>query len=172
MPARHFAASSATGTLGRDPVLIGDGVLGCAGTLGRVSSVERSSDPEVGRALKEHIERFNKATTGISAWHPFTYAVHDESGELAGGVDGWEWGGTCLVAALWVREDCRNLGIGSALMTAVEREATRLGCHQIALETHSFQAPRFYERRGFNRAGEIAGYPREHSLISLTKPLP
>ena len=138
---------------------------------GRVSSVERSNDPEVGRALKEHIERFNMETTGISAWHPITYAVHDESGELAGGVDGFEWGGTCLVEVLWVREDCRNQGIGSALMAAVEQEASQLGCHQIAVETHSFQAPEFYERRGFARVGEVTGYPRGHSHISLAKPL-
>jgi GNAT superfamily N-acetyltransferase len=136
-----------------------------------VNDVERSSDPEIGRLLKEHIDHFNMATTGLSTWNPFTYAVHDEHGDLAGGADGWEWGGTCLLAALWVREDCRNQGIGSALMDAVEREATRLGSHQIAVETHSFQAPEFYERRGFTRVGEVTGYPRGHSLISLAKPL-
>jgi len=42
-----------------------------------VSGVERSNDPAVGRALKEHIERFNMETTGISAWHPITYTVRD-----------------------------------------------------------------------------------------------
>jgi len=136
-----------------------------------VSDVERSLDPEIGQVLKEHINGFNKVTTGISDWHPITYIVNDEQGKLAGGVDGWEWGGTCYVDALWVRDDRRNLGIGSALMAAVEREARRLGCHQIALQTHTFQAPSFYERRGFRRVGEIAGYPRGHSLISLAKPL-
>ena len=136
-----------------------------------MSDVERSHSPEIGPVLKERINRFNMATTGISDWHPITYIVNDERGDLAGGVDGWEWGGTCYVDALWVRDDYRNRGIGSALMEAVESEARRLGCHQIALETHSFQAPSFYERRGFQRVGEIAGYPSGHSLISLAKPL-
>jgi GNAT superfamily N-acetyltransferase len=138
---------------------------------GRVSGVERSSGREIGQALKEHINRFNMATTGISDWHPITFIVNDEHGRLAGGVDGWEWGGTCYVDALWVRDDRRNQGIGSALMAAVETEARRLGCHQIAVETHSFQAPAFYEHRGFRRVGEVAGYPSGHSLISLAKPL-
>ena len=136
-----------------------------------MDAVERTDDPAVGQMLKEHIERFNVATTGITEWHPVTYVVRDDDGELAGGVDGWEWGGTCFVAALWVREDSRGRGIGSALMAALEQEATRLGCHQIALETHTFQAPAFYERRGYARVGEVAGYPRGHSLISLAKPL-
>ena len=135
-----------------------------------MSSVERSSDP--GRpALKEHIERFDMATTGVSAWHPITYAVHDEAGDLPAASIALSRAATCLVEALWVREDCRNQGIGSALMAAVEQEASRLGCHQIAVETHSFQAPEFYERRGFARVGEVTGYPRGHSHISLAKPL-
>lgn len=136
-----------------------------------MDAVERSDDPGIGQTLKEHIERFNVATTGITDWHQVTYVVRDERGEVAGGVDGWEWGGTCFVAALWVRDDRRGRGIGSALMTALEEEATRLGCHQIAVETHTFQAPAFYERRGFERVGEVTGYPRGHSLISLAKPL-
>jgi ribosomal protein S18 acetylase RimI-like enzyme len=137
----------------------------------RVNGVERSDDPQIGQVLKEHIERFNIATTGISEWHQLTYAVRDGDGELAGGVDGWEWGGTCFLATLWVREDCRGQGIGSALMAELEQEATRLGCDQIAVETHSFQAPAFYEGRGFERVGEVTGYPRGHSLVLLAKPL-
>jgi ribosomal protein S18 acetylase RimI-like enzyme len=133
--------------------------------------VERSDDPGVGQMLKEQIERFTVVTTGITDWHQVTYVVRDEHGEVAGGIDGWEWGGTCFVAALWVRDDRRGRGIGSALLAALEEEAMRLGCHQIAVETHTFQAPAFYERRGFERVGEVAGYPRGHSLVSLAKPL-
>jgi hypothetical protein len=81
-----------------------------------VDAVERSDDPAVGQMLKEHIERFNMATTGITEWHQLTYVVRDDDGELAGGVDGWEWG-------------------------------------------------------GYARVGEVGGYPRGHSLISLAKPL-
>jgi ribosomal protein S18 acetylase RimI-like enzyme len=137
----------------------------------RVDDIERTHDPQIGQALKERIERFNVATTGISEWHQLTYVVRDEHGELSGGVDGWEWGGTCFVAGLWVREDCRRRGIGSALVTELEAEARRLGCHQIAVETHTFQAPAFYERRGFERVGEVTEYPRGHGFVLLAKPL-
>ena len=136
---------------------------------GRVSGVERSLHPGIGLVLKEHINAFNMATTGISDWHPITYIVNDgQSGRWRRRLGmGWHLLRRHAVGA----RRCRNQGIGSALMTAVETEARRLGCHQIAVETHSFQAPSFYERRGFRRVGEIAGYPAGHSLISLAKPL-
>jgi len=133
--------------------------------------IERSTEPGVRRLLGERIDAHNLETTGIRDWHPLTFVVRDASGELAGGVDGWEWGGTCFVNSLWVRGDRRGAGLGTALMDAMEADARRLGCTQMVLETHSFQAPAFYERRGFVRAGEVAGYPRGAAFILMAKPL-
>jgi GNAT superfamily N-acetyltransferase len=133
--------------------------------------IERSTEPGVRRLLSERIDAHNLETTGIRDWHPLTFVVRDASGELAGGVDGWEWGGTCFVNSLWVRDDRRGAGLGTALMDAMEADARRLGCTQMVLETHSFQAPAFYERRGFVRAGEVAGYPRGGAFILMAKPL-
>ena len=73
--------------------------------------------------------------------------------------------------SLWVRDDRRGAGLGTALMDAMEADARRLGCTLMVLETHSFQAPGFYERRGFARAGEVAGYPRGEAFILMAKPL-
>jgi GNAT superfamily N-acetyltransferase len=136
-----------------------------------VSEVRRIEDAEVGRLLREQIDDHNIRTTGIAEWHPITFVVDDEHGEIVAGVDGWEWGGTCFVNALWVREDRLGEGLGSALMDAMEEAARDLGCRQMVLETHSFQAPAFYERRGFVRAGEVAGYPRGEAFILMRKPL-
>jgi GNAT superfamily N-acetyltransferase len=135
------------------------------------ADVHRVDDPAVGRLLRDRIDLHNIETTGITEWHPLTFVVRDDDGELAGGVDGWEWGGSCFVNALWVRGDRRGTGLGTALMDAIEEEAARLGCRQVVLETHSFQAPAFYERRGFVRAGEVAGYPRGEAFILMRKPL-
>jgi GNAT superfamily N-acetyltransferase len=136
-----------------------------------MSDVRRIEDEAVGRQLRERIDLHNIETTGISEWHPITFVVNDDNGELAGGVDGFEWGGTCFVNSLWVREDRRGEGLGSALMDAMEEAARDLGCRQMVLETHSFQAPDFYDRRGFVRAGEVAGYPRGEAFILMRKPL-
>ena len=136
-----------------------------------MSEVRRIEDAEVGRLLREQIDDHNIRITGIAEWHPITFVVDDEHGEIVAGVDGWEWGGSCFVNALWVREDRRGEGLGSALMDAMEEAARDLGCRQMVLETHSFQAPAFYERRGFVRAGEVAGYPRGEAFILMRKPL-
>ena len=37
-------------------------------TVKRVDGIERTHDPQIGQTLKEHIEQFNVATTGISEW--------------------------------------------------------------------------------------------------------
>jgi hypothetical protein len=45
----------------------------------------------------------------------------------------------------------------------------RRGCDQVALSTHSFQAPGFYVRFGYTECGRTPGYPREHDQIHLVK---
>jgi hypothetical protein len=39
------------------------------------------------------------------------------------------------------------------------------------LSTHSFQAPRFYARRGYVECGRTPAYPRGHDQIHLVKRL-
>jgi ribosomal protein S18 acetylase RimI-like enzyme len=62
-------------------------------------------------------------------------------------------------------------GYGTALIEAAEREAFARGCTQIVLSTHSFQAPRLYERLGFEIIGTHFDYPRGHQKHYLRKEL-
>ena len=132
------------------------------------------SDDEraVAKRLIDEINEFNLNATGIAEFHEMLIAEMDGDGELTGGVYGWCWGGTCWIEALWVREDIRRRGVGSRLLAAAEQDARRHGCAQLALDTHTFQAPSFYERHGFEVVGELTDYPRGHSNLLLRKQLP
>jgi GNAT superfamily N-acetyltransferase len=132
-----------------------------------LSEAERS----IARRLIDEIDKFNLDATGIVEFHEMLSVETDDRGELIGGLYGWSWGGTCWIEALWVREDMRRRGFGSRLLVAAEAEARRHDCKQLALDTHTFQAPRFYERHGFQVVGALDEYPKGHSKLLLRKHL-
>jgi GNAT superfamily N-acetyltransferase len=70
-----------------------------------------------------------------------------------------------------VSEQHRGQGLGKTILLAAETEALRRGCDQMVLTTHSFQAPEFYERLGYERKYAIVGSPRNHSNIVFVKAL-
>ena len=134
---------------------------------GGLSDDERT----IARRLIDEISAFNLEATGIMEFHEMLTVETDDDGELIAGVYGWSWGGTCWIEALWVREDMRRRGVGSRLLAAAENEAQRRGCGQVALDTHTFQAPSFYKRHGFEVVGELSDYPQGHSSLLLRKRL-
>jgi alkanesulfonate monooxygenase SsuD/methylene tetrahydromethanopterin reductase-like flavin-dependent oxidoreductase (luciferase family) len=50
-------------------------------------------------------------------------------------------------------------------------EAVARGCAQVVLATHSFQAPGFYERMGYERQYTIQGRPKGYADIIYAKVL-
>lgn len=131
--------------------------------------VSAGPDPAMARLLEEQIIAFNVARTGIDDALVLTAAVRDPDGEIVAGTHGWSWGGTCWIESLWVREDRRGQGLGSVLLRFAEREAIDRECRQLALDTHSFQAPEFYLRHGFEVVGRIDGYPAGHARLVMRK---
>jgi GNAT superfamily N-acetyltransferase len=137
------------------------------------SAIVIADAPDDGLAarLDAEISAFNFDATGIRDARDFAAAVHDAQGELVAGVQGWTWGSTGWVERLWVRQDARHRGLGTRLLSAVESEARSRGCRQLALSTHSFQAPDFYRRHGFEVVGEVPDYPLGHASLLLRRRL-
>lgn len=138
-----------------------------AGTVHEV--LVGDGDAALATLLAERIHAFNEETTDIRDGRLLDARVLDDDGELVGAAVGWTFGGCGYVEVLWVRGDARHGGVGTALMDAVEAEALARGCTQVALSSHSFQAPRFYEARGYVEVGRTPDYPRGHDQVHLLK---
>jgi GNAT superfamily N-acetyltransferase len=84
------------------------------------------------------------------------------------GATYWEW---LHVDLLWVTADLRGCGHGGHLLALAEEEARRRGARNAYLDTFTFQAPEFYERRGYRVFGELEGFPAGHRRCFMTKQL-
>ena len=118
--------------------------------------------------LEARLHEYNFATTGYRDGRALSCFLRDEAGTLIAGIDGFTWGGYAKVVNLWVDESQRGRGLGSGLFDAAEREARARGCRVMRVDSHSFQAPDFYRRRGYEQIAEIADTPvghREHFFV-------
>ena len=121
--------------------------------------------------LDAEIIEFNEAATGYTDGTLLCIDARGTGSELRGGLYGWTWGGCGYIDLLWVREDQRGSGLGRRLLASAEQEIRDRGCDQVALCTHSFQAPDFYARHGYRECGRIPAYPHGHDQIQLVKRL-
>ena len=133
--------------------------------------IESNPDSRDVNTLEERIIEFNYETTGCRDGELLSIFLRDENGEIQAGIYGWTWGGTCEIRTLWVAAGLRGQGIGKTLLACAEAEARRRACHQIVLSTHSFQAPGFYQKYGFQVIGSIHDYPRGFQSYYLEKKL-
>lgn len=134
-------------------------------------SIIDNPDPQDVRFLDDSLYQFNVSQTGITDARLLTIFLRDDTTTIMAGLYGWTWGGCCEVKTLWVHETWRKRGIGTRLITAAEEEARKRGATQIVLDTHSFQAPDFYRRLGFEIVGVLDDYPQGHQKIFLRKRL-
>ena len=121
--------------------------------------------------LDDRLYEFNAAATGIDNGRWLAIFVRDAAGELMAGLRGWTWGTTGYVETLWVREDQRRHGLGQRLLETAEAEAVRRGCREMQLSTHSYQAPEYYPRLGYQAIAKLPGWPGDSTRVLFRKPL-
>jgi len=135
-------------------------------------TVQGGEAPAVEAFLAERIHEFNAAVTGYHDGESFT-AVHPSGSTTPlAGAAGYTWGGCCHVSYLWVSEPHRGQGLGSELLSAIERHAQAKQCALVLLSSHSFQAPEFYALRGYEQVARVNDHPVGHANIFYAKRLP
>ena len=121
--------------------------------------------------IRDALYRFNEERVGDDGHTPLNIVEYDEEGNIAGGLIGGTYWGWMYVDILWVREDRRGRGIGSALLREAESEARRRGCHHVHLDTMSWQAPEFYIKHGYEIIGTLPDIPSGNQKHLLMKAL-
>jgi GNAT superfamily N-acetyltransferase len=134
--------------------------------------IEVEPAPKDIRSIYDGLSAYNAEQLGSDDGKSLTIFVRDDTGGIVAGLHGWTWCGACKVERLWVRQDLRRQGYGQRLLAAAEQEAQARGCHQLLLDTFSFQAPLFYKKLGYDVIGVVEGFPRPpHSEYHLRKTL-
>jgi len=97
--------------------------------------------------------------------------IRDDAGRTIGVAAGYSWAGISELKQMWIDEAYRGRGYARQLLNAFVAEAALRGVRRIWVASYDFQAPGLYEKAGFARVAEFAGWPEGHSNIVLCKTL-
>jgi len=127
--------------------------------------------PESRNAIIRGLLEFNVSRLGDLEPTSLDIYVRDGDGKVVGGLVGDVGLGWLSIHALWVAEELRGSGLGTDILKAAENAAIKYGCHAVILDTLSFQAPGFYEKRGYSRIVFVDGYLGGSQKIFMQKHL-
>ena len=122
-------------------------------------------------AIEERLDNHNRRATGRNDSRGLGFVIRDEAGRTIGAAAGYSWAGTSELKQMWIDEAYRGRGYARQLLNAFVAEAARRGVRRIWVASYDFQAPGMYEKAGFKRVAEFAGWPDGHSNIVLCKTL-
>jgi GNAT superfamily N-acetyltransferase len=123
------------------------------------------------RFVEAQLINYNLAATGYNDYRPLAVFARDDDGTIRAGLTGFTWGGALKIEYVWVHAARRGQGYGSRMLRAAEREALKRGCHLAVLDTHSFQGPAFYPKRGYVQCGLVEGWPAGYTDTTFRKVL-
>ncbi len=115
---------------------------------------------------------YNEQRSGPSESRQFGLLARDTAtGPVMGGLWGRMSRGWLFVELLVLPDHARGRGIGTELMDRAEAMVRERGGRGVWLDTFSFQARPFYEKRGYGVFAEIPDYPAPHRRFLLSKRL-
>jgi GNAT superfamily N-acetyltransferase len=122
--------------------------------------IERSNPAAASRALWKGLVSYNREHADPLRYSRTVMSARDAKGRLLGGLILQSYWRESYIELLWLSARARRAGLGSRLLNEAERRARQRGSRLIHLNTYSFQAPGFYEKRGYPRFGKLSGSPR------------
>jgi ribosomal protein S18 acetylase RimI-like enzyme len=89
-----------------------------------------------------------RATSSAERAFLLAYVAGQPVGIAAHAVSGK---GECNLLAMWVRPECRGMGIAAALVDAIKQRAVASGHHRLVLDVSpgNSRAAAFYQKQGF-----------------------
>ena len=135
--------------------------------------VDEKPQPNLREAILRPLRDYNTSKVGPVVVEPLAvFLRHPESDAIIGGLWGHLAADWLTIELLYVPDELRRRGIGSSLMKEAEEIAAKRGCVGIKLDTHTFQAPGFYEKLGYRAFGRLMmDHPGGHELIYYFKNL-
>lgn len=111
-----------------------------------IEKVEASEKLE--QIIEEGFEKYETKYRVACNYTPF-YFVAKENDEIVGVITGFTCFLEIYIDDLIVMENYRGKNIGTQLIKIVEKYYKNYGLNNINLCTYEFQAPKFYEKLGF-----------------------
>ena len=138
---------------------------------GQARVVVETNQPDVAAELAAALQAWNEAQAGSRNTQHFTLSVRGANDELLGGLVGEMFWNCLYISVLWVKDGCRGKGYGTALMNRAEEIARAGPCDVAFVTTMTFQAPQFYEKRGYSQFAELDAAPKGFTRIWYMKRL-
>ena len=112
----------------------------------KIEKVE--SNKEIENFIEEEHQKYEAKNGVVCNYTPFCF-IAKENDELMGAIAGATFFSEVYIDELVVREDQRGKDIGTKLINAVEEYYKDSGFNNMNTCTNEFQAPKFYEKCGF-----------------------
>ncbi len=127
--------------------------------------IEYSKDFEKLDKIADELLSEYDAENGVEYnFNKFSFVAKDDD-KLVGFITGFSYYSEVTINNLVVRKEYRGKGIGTKLIRKVEKHFENKGFNNINLVTNDFQAPKFYEKCGF----ELEFVRKNKSNPKLTK---
>lgn len=122
-------------------------------------------------AIEDALIAFSDPRAGAGEWPDRTLclAIPDAEGKTVGGLWGRFYYDWLFIELICVPEDRRGEKLGSVLLSMAEAQAREWGAVGVWLDTFSFQARGFYEKKGYRLFGEIRDFPPPHKRFYLSR---